>query len=194
MLVCKVEYSKCACLSVKKTISVWFFFFNWLRFLIDFRFADFRIIRISALPVFHISSFSRLRFLKRLFYINLCLTLKIRLNGRFSEVVVLKSQFSDPKRKLLGWYSDSWANFHLWTVVLPSYSTRNVTQFHLFWASDFVSMAFKYGRIPAVSNYWNFMESGISGIRKGLDLWVSTSNELGKPYFWQNLLEIDPLR
>ena len=57
MLVCKVEYSKCACLSVKKTISVWFFFFNWLRFLIDFRFADFRIIRISALPVFHISTF-----------------------------------------------------------------------------------------------------------------------------------------
>ena len=180
MLVCKVEYSKCACLSVKKTISVWFFFFNWLRFLIDFRFADFRIIRISALPVFHISTFT-------------CQPVS-RLNGRFSEVVVLKSQFSDPKWKLLGWYSDSWANFHLWTVVLPSYSTRNVTQFHLFWASDFVSMAFKYGRIPAVSNYWNFMESGISGIRKGLDLWVSTSNELGKPYFWQNLLEIDPLR
>ena len=42
--------------------------------------------------------------------------------------------------------------------------------------------------------YWNFMESGISGIRIWLDLWVSASNALGKPYFWQNLLEIDPLR
>ena len=42
--------------------------------------------------------------------------------------------------------------------------------------------------------YWNFMESGISGIGIWLNLWVSASNELGKLYFWQNLLEIDPLR
>ena len=142
-----------------------FFFLTWLRFLIDFRFADFQIIRISALPVFQISSFSHLRFLKRLFCINLCLTLKTRLNGTFSEVVVLKSQFSEPKRKLLGWYSDSWANFHLWTVVFPSYSTRNVTQFHLFWASDFVSMAFKYGPIPAVSKVHLLEFYGIRHLR-----------------------------
>ena len=38
--------------------------------------------------------------------------------------------------------------------------------------------------------YWNFMESSNSGIRIWLDLWVSASNELGKRYFWQNLLEI----
>ena len=52
------------------------------------------------------------------------------------EVVALKSQFSDPKWDLPSWFSDSRANFHLWTVVLPSYLARNVTQFHLFWASD----------------------------------------------------------
>ena len=52
------------------------------------------------------------------------------------EVVALKSQFSDPKWDLPSSFSDSRANFHLWTVVLPSYLARNVTQFHLFWASD----------------------------------------------------------
>ena len=31
--------------------------------------------------------------------------------------------------------------------------------------------------------YWNFMESGISGIGISLNLRVSASNELGKPYF-----------
>ena len=107
--------------------SLFFFFF-----LLCFGFLSisdlpfFRIIRISALPVFPISTFSHLRF-------NLCLTLKTRLNGRFSEVIVLKSQFSDPKWNLLGWYSDSWANFHVWTVVLQ-------TCFEL----RIVSIAFKY--------------------------------------------------
>ena len=52
------------------------------------------------------------------------------------QVVALKSQFSDPKWNLPSWFSDTRANFHLWTVVLPSYLARNVTQFHLFWASD----------------------------------------------------------
>ena len=51
--------------------------------LIYLRFADFRMIRISALPV-----------------ANLYLTLKRRLNGRFSEVRALKSQFSDAKWNL----------------------------------------------------------------------------------------------
>ena len=31
--------------------------------------------------------------------------------------------------------------------------------------------------------YWNFMESGISGIGKLLNLWVSVRNESGRPYF-----------
>ena len=46
-------------------------------------------------------------------------------------------------------------------------------------------MGFTNGRISAVSKhiYWNFMESGISGIGIWLNLSVSTGNELGKPYF-----------
>ena len=52
------------------------------------------------------------------------------------EIVALTSQFSDPKWNLPSWFSDSLANFYLWKVVLPSYLARNVTQFHLFWASD----------------------------------------------------------
>ena len=43
------------------------------------------------------------------------------------QVVALKSQFSDPKWDLPSWFSDSRVNFHLWTVVLPSYLARNVT-------------------------------------------------------------------
>ena len=42
--------------------------------------------------------------------------------------------------------------------------------------------------------YFNFMESAISGIEIWLNLWVSATNELGKHYFWQSLLKIDPLR
>ena len=37
------------------------------------------------------------------------------------------------------------------------------------------------------------VESGISGIGIWLNLWVSASNELGKPYFSQNLIETGPL-
>ena len=47
-------------------------------------------------------------------------------------------------------------------------------------------MGFKYGRIPAVSKAHlleQFMESGISGIDEiWLNLCVSASSELGKPY------------
>ena len=62
LLVCKVEYFKC--LSAEKNpqntdaaISVFFFFCcfvfcNWLRFLIDFRFADFLMIRISTFALY----------------------------------------------------------------------------------------------------------------------------------------------
>ena len=42
--------------------------------------------------------------------------------------------------------------------------------------------------------YWNFMESSISGIGIWLNLWVIASEELGKPYFWQNLFAIDQIR
>ena len=59
---------------------------------------------------------------------------KGRLNRRegLFEIVALRSQFSDPKWNLSSWFSDSRANSDLWTVVLPSYLARNVTQFHLF--------------------------------------------------------------
>ena len=43
-------------------LSLFVVFLIWLRFLVDFRFADFRLIRISALPVFHISRFLDLPF------------------------------------------------------------------------------------------------------------------------------------
>ena len=143
-------------------------------------------------------------------------------------------------------------NSHLWTVVLPSYLSRNVTQFlspwsfgflawysnkaanqqflgpvhtpYFSWAEpnklspldscftellnskrDTLSPVLSFGLLAWHSNmaayqqflkhiYWNFIESGISEIRKWLNLWVIASDELGKPYLWQNLLEIDPLR
>ena len=66
------------------------------------------------------------------------------------EIVALKSQFSYPKGDLPSRFSDSRANFHLWTVVLPSYLARNVTHFTCF-ELRIVSMGFKNGRIPAVS-------------------------------------------
>ena len=85
--------------------------------------------RISGFPYFRVSTFP--------VYVSTCIW-PCRagwIEGLF-EVVALKSQFSDPKWDLPSWFSDSRANFHLWTVVLPSYLARNVTQFHLFWASD----------------------------------------------------------
>ena len=136
-----------------------FFFFNWLWFLINFRFVDFRMIRISTLLVFRICGFPHFHFTCKPY-----LTLKKQLNGRFSEVVALKSQFSYPKWNLLGWYSDSWANFYLWTVVLPNYSARNVTQFQ---ASDWVSTGFKYGRIPAVSKAHLLESQASQGLEYG---------------------------
>ena len=127
---------------------------------------------------------------------NLYLSLKTRLNGRFSELVALKSEFSDPKWNLLGSFSDSWANFHLWKVVLQSYIQLETWQFQLLesfgllaWDSNMAAYQQFLKHI-----YWNFMESGISGIRIWLDLWLSASNELDKQYLWQNPLEIDPLR
>ena len=119
----------------------------FLRFLTDFRSADFRIARISAFPVFRISGFLHFRF-----GVSTCIRPRRAgwMEGLF-EVVVLKFQFSDPKWNLLNWCSDSRPNSHLWKVVLPSYLARNVTQFHLFGASDCQHGRFKYGRIPAVS-------------------------------------------
>ena len=48
--------------TTRMQLSLFVVFLIWLRFLIDFRFADFRLIRISALPVFHISRFPDLPF------------------------------------------------------------------------------------------------------------------------------------
>ena len=93
------------------------------------RFPDDPDFRISGFPYFRVSTFP--------VYVSTCIW-PCRagwIEGLF-EVVALKSQFSDPKWDLPSWFSDSRANFHLWTVVLPSCLARNVTQFHLFWASD----------------------------------------------------------
>ena len=72
---------------------------------------------------------------------------QLELTDALFEVVMVKSQFSDPKWNLLNWFSDSRANSYLWTVVSPSYLARNVTQFH----RPVWSFGFKYRRIPAVS-------------------------------------------
>ena len=80
------------------------------------------------------------------------------------EVVVLKSQFSDPNWDLPGWFSDSRANFHLWTVLITGYVARNVTQFHLFWASDcfFVVVVFHLF-ISHTNNYNTLLLQFITG-------------------------------
>ena len=97
------------------------------------------------------------------------------------EVVALKSQFSDPKWNMPSCFSDSWANFHLWTVVL-AWNVSPVLSFGLLaWDSKMAAYQQFLQHI-----YWNFMKSGISGIGICLNSWVSASNELGKPYFWQH--------
>ena len=82
---------------------------------------------ISGFPYFQVSAFP--------VYVPASIwPCKGRLNRRegLFEIVALRSQFSDPKWNLSSWFSDSRANSDLWTVVLPSYLARNVTQFHLF--------------------------------------------------------------
>ena len=97
---------------------------------------------ISDLPISEWSGFPHFQFsINPRFNIsglrvNLHLTLRAGWIEGLLEVVALKSQFSDPNWDLPSWFSDSRANFHLWTVFLPSYLARNVTQFHLFWALD----------------------------------------------------------
>ena len=70
---------------------------NYLRLLIDFRFADFRMIRISAFPVFPISGFQHFRFTCQPAF-DFAEPVEY-IEGLF-EVVALNSQFSDPKRDL----------------------------------------------------------------------------------------------
>ena len=129
--------------------------------LIYFRFADFRMIRISALPV-----------------ANLYLTLKPqnetsawlifwflgKLSPPDSCFTELFSTKRDPVSSVLGFGLLAWDS--------------NIAAYH--------------GQQFLKHIYWNFMESGIPGIRIWLDLWVSANNELGKPYFWRNLLETNP--
>ena len=82
--------------------------------------------RFSVFPRFNISGLR----------VNLHLTLQSRLNRRFIRGCSSKISIFWSKWGLPSWFSDSRANFHPWTVVLPSYLARNVTQFHLCWASD----------------------------------------------------------
>ena len=117
----RVSTSKRSPKRMQLSLIVGIAFGSWL-----IRFADFRMIRISAFPVFNISGLR----------VNLHLTLQSRLNSRFirgcsSEISIFCSKWDLPR-----WFSDCRANFHLWTVVLPTYLARNVTQFHPFWASN----------------------------------------------------------
>ena len=91
----------------------------------------------SGFPQFRISGYSYFRVSTFPVYVSTCIwPCRAGWIESLFEVVALKYQFSDPKWDLPSWFSDSRAHFHLWTVVLPSYLARNVTQFHLFWASD----------------------------------------------------------
>jgi len=72
-------------------------------------------------PDFHISGFPIFGFSFPV-YVSTCIR-PCRagwMEGLF-EVVALKSQFSDPKWKLLNWFSNSRANSHRWKVVLQRY-------------------------------------------------------------------------
>ena len=100
---------------------------------------------ISDLPISGWSGFPHFRLSLFPVYVTTCVwPCRAGWVEGLSEIVALKFPFSDPKWDLPSWFSDSRANFHLWTVVLPSYLAQNVTQFHqetiivswfhLFWA------------------------------------------------------------
>ena len=145
------------------------FFWNWLRILIDFRFADLRIIRISAFPV----------------YVSSCIW-PCRA-GWIERIVALKSQFSDQKSNLLSWFYDSLENSYLW-LVLPSYLAIYLETWHTVspvlrvWLLALDSNMAAYQQFLKHIN-WNFMETGILGIGLWLNLWVNASNEFGSRTF-----------
>ena len=141
-------------------------------------------IRISAFSVFLISGFdvSGLR-------VNLHLTLQSRLNRRFirgfraetclADFLILEQTFTSGRL------------FYRATVFSSKRDTVSpVLSFGLVtWDSKIAAYQQFLKHI-----YWNFMDFCISGIGIWLNFWVSASDELGKSHFWQNLLEIDPLR
>ena len=151
-------------------------FLNWLWFLIHFRFVDFRMIRMSTLLVFRISGFPHFHFTCEP-YLTLLLNLNFLTQNEtcLVDILILGQTFTSGQLFYRTIPLETWHSFRLRIQLARDSNMAAYQQFlkHI---------------------YWNFMESGISGIRIWLDLWVSASNALGKPYFWQNLLEIDPLR
>ena len=137
----------------------------------NFRFADFRMIRISSFPVFLVSGFH---------VSGLGVNLQSQLNRRFIRGCSSYISIFWPETKLLSWFPNSRANSHLWKVVLPCYLARNVTRFHLLLAWD-SNMAANQQFQKHIC--WNFVDSCISGIVIRLKLWVSARNELCNPYF-----------
>ena len=74
-----------------------------------------------------------------------------------------------------------------WLWFLTDFSLP-ISAFPVFRVSGFLHFRFIYSYMAANQQflnqiYWNFMESGISGIGIWLNSRVSASNELGKPYW-----------
>ena len=150
--------------------------------LIDFRFADFRMIQFSALPVFSISWFLRSWFSSQPAF-DLC---RAWIDCLFDDIA-LRSQFSVPKWNLLSLVHEQFLT--TWRLFYRASKLETWPSFTCF-ELRIVSMGFKCRPIQAVSKARN----PAWGIGIWLNLWVSASNELGKPYFWQNPFEIGPLR
>ena len=148
-------------------------------------------IRISAFPHFRFSIFPGFNISGSC--VNLHLTLQSRLNRGFipscsSEISIFWSKMRPAKLNF--WFSSKLSPLNgCFTELISSkrYTVSPVLSFGLLaWDSKMAAYQQFLKHI-----YWNFMESGISGIGIWLNLWVSANNELGKPFFWQNLLEIE---
>ena len=142
--------------------------------------------RFSVFPGFNISGVR----------VNLHFTFQSRLNRRFiwgcsSEISIFWSKMRSAK--LIFWFSSKLSPLNDCFTELFSSKRDSVSPVLSFGLLAWDSKMAAYQQFLK-HIYWNFMESGISGIGIWLNLWVSASNELGKPYFWQNLLEVDPLR
>ena len=137
---------------------------------------------ISNLPIFGWSGFPYLRFSVFPRFnisgsrVNLHLTLQSRLNRRFirgcsSEISIFWSKMRPSQ--LIFWFSSKLSPLNGCFTEL--FSSKR----------DTVSPVLSFGLLAWDSKMAAYQQ---------FNLWVSASNELGKPYFWQNLLEVDALR
>ena len=136
--------------------------------------------RFSVFPRFNISGLR----------VNLHLTLQSRLNRRvirgcISEISIFWSKMRPSQ--LIFWFSSKLSPLNGCFTELFSSKRDTVSPVLIFGLLAWDSKMTGY---QLTGILW---KSGISGIGICLNLWVSASNESGKPYFWQNLLEIDPL-